>query len=54
MIARARGRHLGWVLVWLRDLRIKAEYEPDQVHYEEAALAAERARVILHVMLGDT
>lgn len=40
------------VLVWLRDLRVKADYEEDQVNYEEAALAAERARALLDAMVG--
>ena len=41
------------VLVWLRDLRVKADYEEDQVNYDEAALAAERARALLHAMVGN-
>lgn len=41
------------VLVWLRDLRVKADYEEDQVNYEEAALAAERARALLDAMVGN-
>lgn len=40
-------------LVWLRDLRIKADYEEDQINYEEAALAAERAKALLHAMVGN-
>jgi uncharacterized protein (UPF0332 family) len=41
------------MLVWLRDLRVKADYEEDQVNYEEAALAAERAKVLLDAMVGN-
>jgi uncharacterized protein (UPF0332 family) len=42
------------MLVWLRDLRVKADYEEDQVNYEEAALAAERAKVLLAAMVENT
>ena len=41
------------MLVWLRDLRVKADYEEDQVNYEEAALAAERAKLLLDSMVED-
>lgn len=39
------------MLVWLRDLRVKADYSEDQVNDEEAALAAERAKVLVGAMI---
>jgi uncharacterized protein (UPF0332 family) len=41
------------MLVWLRDLRVKADYNEDQVNYEEAALAAERAKCLLYATVRN-
>jgi hypothetical protein len=38
-------------LVWLRDLRVKADYLPDQVEYDEASAASDRARQIIEAVL---
>lgn len=40
-------------LVWLRDLRVKADYQQDQVEYDEASIASERAKRIVDAMLAS-
>jgi len=38
-------------LVWLRDLRVKADYLHDQVEYDEASAASDRAKKIIQAVL---
>jgi uncharacterized protein (UPF0332 family) len=38
-------------LVWLRDLRVKADYLEDQVEYDEASAAFERAKQVVEAVL---
>ena len=39
-------------LIWLRDLRVKADYLQDQVEYDEASAAYDRAKQIIEAVLA--
>lgn len=44
-------RELRESLVWLRDLRVKADYLRDQVEYDEASAASDRAKQIIDAVM---